>query len=120
MTLRRRYWKARCTRGKTSAVYSKGTEHCSMTKALEVGVDIGGTFTDVVSRDEEGNLKYFKVLTTRKDESIAVLGSVRRVSEEWGVGPKVIERFAHGTTVATNAILERKGARVGLITTRGF
>jgi N-methylhydantoinase A len=82
-----------------------------MTKALEVGVDIGGTFTDVVSRDEEGNLKYFKVLTTRKDESIAVLGSIQRVCEEWDADPKVIERFVHGTTVATNAILERKGAR---------
>lgn len=91
-----------------------------MTKALEVGVDIGGTFTDVVSRDEEGNLKYFKVPTTRKDESIAVLASIRRVGEEWGADPTVIKRFAHGTTVGTNAILERKGARVGLITTRGF
>ena len=85
-----------------------------------VAVDIGGTFTDVVCRDGEGRLRYFKVPTTRRDESIAVLDSVARIAAEWGIAPEAIERFAHGTTVATNAVLERRGAPMGLITTRGF
>jgi N-methylhydantoinase A len=87
---------------------------------LSVAVDIGGTFTDVVSRDDSGRLRYFKVPTTRKDESVAVLQSIEQIVAEWGVPASAIERFAHGTTVATNAVLERRGANIGLITTAGF
>lgn len=87
---------------------------------LSVAVDIGGTFTDVVSRDRHGRMRYFKVPTTRKDESIAVLQSIRQIAAEWDMPPQAVERFAHGTTVATNAILERRGAQMGLITTAGF
>jgi N-methylhydantoinase A len=87
---------------------------------LSVAVDIGGTFTDVVSRDEKGRLRYFKVPTTRKDESLAVLSSIEQIVADWGVPASAIERFAHGTTVATNAVLERRGATIGLITTTGF
>lgn len=89
-------------------------------RSLQVGVDIGGTFTDVVARDERGQLRYFKVPTTRTDESIAVLAAIDRICQDWDVDPSAFERFAHGTTVGTNAILERKGARVGLVTTEGF
>jgi len=91
-----------------------------MQDALQVAVDIGGTFTDVVGRDASGKLRYFKLPTTRQDESLAVLDAVRRIQDEWGIDPSGIERFVHGTTVATNAILERRGARVGLLTTQGF
>ena len=91
-----------------------------MSNRLEVGIDIGGTFTDVVCRDESGTVRQFKVPTTRTDESIAVLQSIDRISAEWHLPPSAIQRFAHGTTVGTNAILERKGARIGLVTTRGF
>ena len=91
-----------------------------MQDALQVAVDIGGTFTDVVGRDASGRLRYFKLPTTRKDESLAVLEAVRRIREQWGVEPGNITRFVHGTTVATNAILERRGAKVGLLTTQGF
>lgn len=91
-----------------------------MTATLQVGVDIGGTFTDVVARDSDGNLQYFKVPTTRDDPGVAVLESIARICRDWNVEPGTITRFAHGTTVATNAILERKGARLGLITTAGF
>jgi N-methylhydantoinase A len=91
-----------------------------MRDALQVAVDIGGTFTDVVGRDASGKLRYFKVPTTRQDESLAVLNAISRIRDEWGVAPAGIERFVHGTTVATNAILERRGAKVGLITTQGF
>jgi N-methylhydantoinase A len=94
---------------------SKSTDN-----ALQIGVDIGGTFTDVVSRDRHGRLRYFKIPTTRSDESIAVLESIKRLTADWEMGPETIERFAHGTTVATNAVLERKGTLVGLITTDGF
>jgi N-methylhydantoinase A len=87
---------------------------------LSVAVDIGGTFTDVVSRDKQGRLRYFKVPTTRKDESVAVLQSIAQIVAEWGVPASAVERFAHGTTVATNAVLERRGAKIGLLATSGF
>ena len=85
-----------------------------------VGVDIGGTFTDVVARDAGGRMRFVKIPTTRKDESEAVLRSVALMAERWGVSPAEVARFAHGTTVATNAVLERKGARIGLLATEGF
>jgi N-methylhydantoinase A len=85
-----------------------------------IGVDIGGTFTDVVARTADGGMRFVKLPTTRKDESIAVLESIWLMAESWGIPPAEVARFAHGTTVATNAVLERKGARIGLITTAGF
>lgn len=91
-----------------------------MASQLQVAVDIGGTFTDVVTRNENGDLKYFKIPTTRQNESIAVLESIGRIEEIWDADASAISRFMHGTTVATNAILERKGAKLGLITTCGF
>ncbi|MBL8699102.1 MAG: hydantoinase/oxoprolinase family protein [Alphaproteobacteria bacterium] len=91
-----------------------------MTTSAIIGVDIGGTFTDVVARDADGRVHFVKLPTTRKDESIAVLQSIRLMAERWGIAPAAIARFAHGTTVATNAVLERKGAKLGLITTEGF
>jgi N-methylhydantoinase A/oxoprolinase/acetone carboxylase beta subunit len=87
---------------------------------FEIGVDIGGTFTDVVCRGADGSVRIAKVPTTRGDPSRAVLLALEMARRDWGVGPRAIERFAHGTTVATNAVLERKGARIGLITTEGF
>lgn len=91
-----------------------------MADALEVAIDIGGTFTDVVGRDADGKLRYFKLPTTRKDESLAVLSAVDLIREQWSVNPEAIRRFVHGTTVATNSVLERKGAKIGLLTTEGF
>lgn len=91
-----------------------------MKNSLQIAVDIGGTFTDVVGRDEKGALRYFKMPTTRSNESVAVLESIDRIQASWGIPPEAITRFMHGTTVATNAILERKGAKLGLITTEGF
>jgi N-methylhydantoinase A len=87
---------------------------------LSIAVDVGGTFTDVVTCDDRGSLSYFKVPTTRTDESIAVLQSIEKIVADSGVPPSEIRRFAHGTTVATNAVLERRGATVGLLTTEGF
>ncbi|MGH8666650.1 MAG: hydantoinase/oxoprolinase family protein [Burkholderiales bacterium] len=89
-------------------------------QAYEVGVDIGGTFTDVVCRNSHGELRLAKIPTTRADPSAGVLHAVAHMTREWGIAPQAIARFVHGTTVATNAVLERKGAKIGLITTLGF
>ncbi len=81
-----------------------------------VGVDIGGTFTDLVVSDG-GQLRVHKLLSTPGDPSQAMLAGLRALSPD-GLG--AFERIAHGSTVATNAILERKGAKAALITTAGF
>jgi N-methylhydantoinase A/oxoprolinase/acetone carboxylase beta subunit len=86
----------------------------------EIGVDIGGTFTDVVCRWDDGTVRIAKLSTTSGDPSRAVLDALRMAEREWGLSPADVTRFVHGTTVATNAVLERKGARIGLITTEGF
>ncbi|KAA0968907.1 hydantoinase/oxoprolinase family protein [Aureimonas fodinaquatilis] len=87
---------------------------------VEIGVDIGGTFTDVVCRHANGTLNVMKVPTSRADPSLAVLAAVAQLRDEWAVAPQDIARFVHGTTVATNAVLERRGPKTGLITTSGF
>ena len=84
-----------------------------------LGIDIGGTFTDVVCVTPDGT-RILKVPTTRGDQSRAVATALEQLEARFGIRPADIGRFAHGTTVATNAVLERKGARVGLITTEGF
>lgn len=84
-----------------------------------VGVDIGGTFTDVVCAGPDG-LVTFKLPTTATDRSLAAAAALERLAAEHAIPAARIRRFVHGTTVATNAVLERKGARVGLITTEGF
>jgi N-methylhydantoinase A len=82
-----------------------------------LGVDIGGTFTDLVLFDEERkSLTTTKVPSTPGDEAKAVFEGLK----ELGINPEEILRIVHGMTVATNAILQRKGAKVALVTTRGF
>src|SRR6516225_1941645 len=92
----------------------------STSGGVSIGVDIGGTFTDVVVRRSGAPTRIMKIPSTRKDPSIAVLEALERMEAEWGLAPRQVVRFVHGTTVATNAVIERKGACVGLITTRGF
>jgi N-methylhydantoinase A len=87
---------------------------------ISVGVDIGGTFTDVVVSCPGAPTRIMKLPSTRKDPSVAVLQALQRFEADWGLAPRQIARFVHGTTVATNAVLERKGARIGLIATQGF
>ena len=87
---------------------------------LRIGVDVGGTFTDVVAIDEVGTIAYAKVSSTPEDQSAGVMEGLRRLLAHLGARPEDIEVFVHGTTVATNTLLERTGARVGLLTTRGF
>ncbi|MDD9802417.1 MAG: hydantoinase/oxoprolinase family protein [Deltaproteobacteria bacterium] len=89
--------------------------------SFRLGVDVGGTFTDLLLIDEQsGNHWSAKVPSTPSDPSLGVLQGVRRVCELANVEPGQIHHVMHGTTVATNAVLTRSGARVGLVTTRGY
>jgi N-methylhydantoinase A len=90
--------------------------------AFRLGVDVGGTFTDLFLVGDEGSGAQYRVKTpsTPADPSEGVLVGVRRICEESGVAVGDLRNILHGTTVATNAVLESKGARVGLITTQGF
>jgi N-methylhydantoinase A len=89
--------------------------------AHRLGVDVGGTFTDLLLvNDETAELFRVKTPSTPADPSEGVLVGVRRICEESGVRPGDLAYVMHGTTVATNAMLEAKGARVGLVTTQGF
>jgi N-methylhydantoinase A/oxoprolinase/acetone carboxylase beta subunit len=85
-----------------------------------IGVDIGGTFTDVVAVDGQGVLRIAKVPSSRSDPSAPVRTVLADLLPRWGIAAQAVARFVHGTTVATNAVLERKGARLGLLTTAGF
>jgi N-methylhydantoinase A len=89
-------------------------------KSLRVGADIGGTFTDIVFLDADSSVRTLKVLSTPDDFGRAIVDGVRGFLAGAGLAPESIGEIDHGTTVATNAILEKKGARVGLLTTRGF
>ena len=90
--------------------------------AFRLGVDVGGTFTDLFLVGDNGSGAQYRVKTpsTPADPSEGVLVGVRRICEEAGVSVGDLQNILHGTTVATNAVLESKGARVGLITTQGF
>ncbi|GMR22343.1 MAG: hydantoinase/oxoprolinase family protein [Acidobacteriota bacterium] len=86
-----------------------------------IGIDIGGTFTDLVYRDDEQqSLESLKLPSTPDDPSRAALSGIRTLCEQAGSEPEAIDLLFHGTTVATNILLEGKGARVGMVTTRGF
>ena len=87
---------------------------------LDIGVDIGGTFTDVVCRQDNGSVRLIKIPTTRQNPSAGVRAALDHMRREWSISPQTIARFVHGTTVATNAVLEAKGAKIGLIATEGF
>jgi N-methylhydantoinase A len=90
-----------------------------MAHGISVGIDIGGTFTDVIASGP-GGICILKVPTTRANPGDAVAAGIAELLRRTGVKPKDIVRFAHGTTVATNAVIERKGARVGVIANEGF
>ena len=87
---------------------------------FSLGVDIGGTFTDIVLLRADGELFSKKVLSTPGDYSLAIEDGVADLMRGAGLNGNQIAELAHGTTVATNAIIERRGASVALITTRGF
>ena len=86
-----------------------------------IGIDVGGTFTDVTLLDAEtGEYKNYKLSSTPHDQSVAIAAGAREAMALYDVKPEEINYFGHGTTVATNMIIERKGAKTALITTKGF
>src|SRR5258705_3958363 len=87
-------------------------------RKVRVGVDTGGTFTDFVF-EANGRLEIFKLASTPSDPSRAIAAGLQTVAEKAGVALRSLE-VVHGTTVGTNALLERRGARTALVTTRGF
>ncbi|MFV3126645.1 hydantoinase/oxoprolinase family protein [Niveispirillum sp. KHB5.9] len=86
-----------------------------------LGVDVGGTFTDLLLfNDKTGAFWRHKTPSTPSDSSVGILNGVTAICEKAGITPADVEFFLHGTTVATNAVLEGKGAKVGLIVTEGY
>src|SRR6185312_10494256 len=96
----------------------------ALTPPWRIGVDVGGTFTDMVLRDSAGSVRIFKAPSVPADPSEGVLGVLRLAAQQLDLPLTQLLRscalFVHGSTVATNTILEKKGARVGLLTTDGF
>ena len=89
--------------------------------SYRLGVDVGGTFTDLLLINENtGETHTAKVPSTPEDSSVGVLNGIARICDESGVNPKDVSRVMHGTTVATNAVLTGRGAKVGLVTTSGY
>src|SRR5215469_9242457 len=89
-------------------------------RACRLGVDVGGTFTDLVLVTEDGRVITRKVLSTSGDYAEAIFAGIDDVLREADIAGASVEELIHGTTVATNAIIERRGARTGLVTTEGF
>ncbi|HWU61751.1 MAG TPA: hydantoinase/oxoprolinase family protein [Ensifer sp.] len=88
---------------------------------MRLGVDVGGTFTDLLLHDEKTSRTFqAKTPSTPEDQSIGVAAGVKLICEKAGISPSDIDLILHGTTVATNAVLEGKGSRVGLLVTEGF
>ncbi len=88
---------------------------------FRIGLDIGGTFTDFVLLDgATGRLRLHKCLTTPHDPAEGALAGLMELVAEAGIGIGEIDELVHGTTLVTNAIIERRGAKVGLLTTKGF
>ena len=86
-----------------------------------LGIDIGGTFTDVVMLNTDtGEQRLAKVPSTPRDQSIGFAHGIEQVLKQHGVAPESVAAIYHGTTVATNLILESKGASLALITNRGL
>ena len=89
-----------------------------------VGVDVGGTFTDLVAIDEEGQTTVVKSPSTPANPGVGVVTAIEKCAAALGMTleellPDVL-RICHGTTVSTNAVLTRSGAKIGMLTTRGF
>lgn len=91
--------------------------------SYKIGIDVGGTFTDLVAVDDTGRVIHTKTASTPGDQSVGVMDGLTLLAEALDITLAAMlgktERIIHGTTVATNALLERKGARVGLLTTEG-
>ena len=93
----------------------------SLEKTARIGVDIGGTFTDLVLHDEARRVtRTGKRLTTPNSPAIGVIEGIDRLLEETNTAVTQVKAILHGTTLVTNTVLERTGATIGLVTTSGF
>src|SRR5438093_6405103 len=103
----------------TSSTSSRGRR-----MRYRVGVDIGGTFTDMLVTDESGEARLYKSPTTPRDPSIGVLQTLERAARDAGLlldgFLSQVDAIVHGTTITTNAVLTGDGARAGFVTTKGF
>ncbi|WP_394972642.1 hydantoinase/oxoprolinase family protein [uncultured Croceitalea sp.] len=88
---------------------------------MKLGIDIGGTFTDFVLFNNENNQLYFaKTLTTYPDPTVGIFNGIKEIEEKFNFPVKNMNGIVHGTTLVTNAVIERKGAKTAFITTKGF
>ncbi len=95
------------------------TDVAATTRRL--GIDVGGTFTDVLLHDAtDGSVRLLKTATTTGDQSRGVVGGLEEICARAGIGPEQLGALMHGTTAATNAVLEGRGAKVGVIVNEGF
>lgn len=100
---------------------ARGASAARIASGYRLGVDVGGTFTDLVLIDQRtGHPHTAKVPSTPEDSSIGVLNGIERICELAGISPEEISHVMHGTTVATNTVLTGSGALVGLVTTKGY
>jgi N-methylhydantoinase A len=98
-----------------------GVQRAGPAQGLRLGVDVGGTFTDLLLLDEKNSRTYTaKVPSTPSDSSIGVLNGIEKICSEAGINAHDIAEVMHGTTVATNTVLTKAGATVGLVTTKGY
>ena len=86
-----------------------------------IGVDVGGTFTDFYAVNAaSGEVRLFKHPSTPANPSDAIVNGLLAMGEEFAIAPDTVSRIGHGTTVATNALIQRSGGKVALVTTKGF
>jgi len=88
--------------------------------SIRIGADVGGTFTDIVIEMDDGSFESVKVLTTHEGPEIGILDGISQIATEQNVDLAAVEQIIHGTTLATNALIERTGAKTALVTTEGF
>ncbi|MEM9467200.1 MAG: hydantoinase/oxoprolinase family protein [Actinomycetota bacterium] len=87
---------------------------------IRIGADVGGTFTDIVIERVDGSYASTKVLTTHQAPEVGILDGIARIADQEGIDLGDVEQIIHGTTLATNALIERRGAWTALVTTDGF
>lgn len=88
--------------------------------SYRIGIDVGGTFTDIVFSGSDGTFITKKLLSSTEDYTNSIIDGIEETMDEHGLGGSAVEEIVHGTTIVTNACIELTGAKVGLITTRGF
>jgi len=104
----------------TAVTTAHSAAHSATLRSFRVGIDIGGTFTDIVATGIDGTIHVMKVPTTHGDYGEGSCAGLERLFREHDIAPHEVEVVVHATTLAANAVLEGKGARTGLITTAGF